>query len=417
MTMRAWIYVGAILCSGIILSMVAFIAGAPGSGSLMDFLLLVGLATTAQLFKSEAPSHQLYHPTLIFLFAGVLLLEPGWFVLMVIITHLVEWVKEAATKSQHLRAWYIQPFNISMHILVGYGARLLFLTLNPGPRVFDTLAAMVAATVAALMYALLNHLIVGQVLVLARGISWRESGILEVENISTDFVMLTMGYVVTILMERNHWLVFLAITPLYLIFRALAVPRLKQQVNTDPKTGLWNAKYFLKAMDNELSRADRFGRPLTVVMADLDFLRNINNAFGHLAGDAVLSDVAKILKENFREYDVVARFGGEEFAILLPETSPEEAYPKVETVRNAVEHNRFESPITHAEIKTTMSFGIAGNTYIGQTAKEIIHCADVAVYQAKVEGRNRTRLYSREDALMLGVFNREESEVDRPSLP
>src|SRR3970282_914654 len=107
MTMRAWIYVGAILCSGIILSMVAFIAGAPGSGSLMDFLLLVGLATTAQLFKSEAPSHQLYHPTLIFLFAGVLLLEPGWFVLMVIIPHLVEWVKEAATKSQHLRAWYI----------------------------------------------------------------------------------------------------------------------------------------------------------------------------------------------------------------------------------------------------------------------------------------------------------------------
>jgi diguanylate cyclase (GGDEF)-like protein len=152
-------------------------------------------------------------------------------------------------------------------------------------------------------------------------------------------------------------------------------------------------------------------------MADLDFLRNINNAFGHLAGDAVLFDVARILKENFREYDVVARFGGEEFAILLPETTPEEAYPKVETVRTAVEHARFESPITHAEIKTTMSFGIAGNQYTSQAAKEIIHCADIAVYQAKVEGRNRTRLYSREEAFMLGVFDRKENEVDRPLIP
>jgi hypothetical protein len=159
MTTRAWIYVGTIIGSGILLSVAAWIPWAPVTGSLVDFLLLAVLATSAQLFKSEAPSHQLYHPTLIFLFAGVLLLEPRWFVLMVIITHLVEWAKEALTRGQHLRAWYIQPFNISMHILVGYAARTIFLTLNPSSGMFDSLPAIVAATLAALLYGLLNHLL------------------------------------------------------------------------------------------------------------------------------------------------------------------------------------------------------------------------------------------------------------------
>ncbi len=401
MTNRAWAYVGVILIAGGLSGGYSLAVFDYREGEWLVFGLLTSLATVAQLFKAEAPGHQLYHPALIFFYAGVIRLNPALFVLMVIIVHLVEWLKELLIKSQHLRAWYLQPFNISMHILIGTGAGYLFRWLNPGSEVYTTLQAIGGATLGAAGYAVFNHLIVGQALVLARRVSWRESGILAAENIGTDFAMLTMGFVLVILMEENVWLIAMALTPLYLIYRALAVPRLKQLAQKDAKTGLWNAEYFMKALDSELSRASRYGRPLTIVMADLDFLRNINNAFGHLSGDAVLAGVAKILVEYFRSYDVVARFGGEEFAILLPETMPEEAYSRVEAVREAVEAARFESPITGAEIRTTMSFGIASNIGTQMSAREIIHCADMAVYQAKVEGRNRTRYYSSEEAEVL----------------
>jgi len=410
MSQRAWVYVGSVLIAGLLLSAYTITKVGFSQGDWLIFLLVTGLATAAQLFKSEAPAYQLYHPALIFFFTGVLSLEPGWFAWMVLITHLVEWAKEALIKSKNLRAWYIQPFNIAMHVLVGFAARNVYLFVSGDGKSFSTLQTMGAAVLAALVYVLLNHLIVGQALVLARGVSWRESGILEIENLSTDFVMLSMGYVVTVLMTLNPWLFLPALTPIYLVYRALAVPRLKREVNTDSKTGLWNAEYFIKAVENELLRARRYGRPLTVVIADLDFLRNINNAFGHLAGDEVLKSVAKILKKFFREYDVVARFGGEEFAVLLPETTPQEAYPRVEAVRRAVSGTRFESPITGAVIRTTMSFGIADNSNPIHTVKEIIHCADIAVYQAKVSGRNRTRIYSVREASSLGIFDL--SEVD-----
>jgi diguanylate cyclase (GGDEF)-like protein len=141
--------------------------------------------------------------------------------------------------------------------------------------------------------------------------------------------MFVMVYIVAILHQLNSWLIVTALTPLYLIYRALSVPKLKQQANTDSKTGLWNAEYFIHALDVELMRSTRYRRPLSVIMADIDLLRNINNTYGHLGGDAVLIGVAKILTEHFREYDIICRFGGEEFAILLPETSPGSAYSRV----------------------------------------------------------------------------------------
>ncbi len=407
MSKSAWGYVLFIILAGAAISGITYFSFTPAATNWIYFLVLTILATIAQLFKSEAPTHQLYHPALVFLFAGVIMLDPFPFAMMVVICHLVEWIKERLIKSSHLRAWYLQPFNMSMHIIVGSTAHQVYTQIDPSFSNLESPQVLVAAGLAALVYVVLNHLMVGQALVLARGVSWAKSGILNLENLSTDLVMLIMGFVIALLMGSNPWLILPALTPLYLIYRALAVPRLQLQVNTDLKTGLWNAEFFLTTLEAELCRAIRNQRPLTVVMGDLDLLRNINNAFGHLAGDAVLKGVAEALLDHLREYDTVARFGGEEFAILMPEILPHEAYNRIETVRKAIEKSEFEAPTTRKRIKATMSFGIAGLNGELLTAKEIIHRADVAVYAAKIKGRNCTRLYSPEVAFSLGIISPE----------
>lgn len=404
MTKKAWIYIGFIYLVGAALSAFAFLAYDPVVERLPTFLVLLLFTTLSQLFKSEAPSHQLYHPALVFVFAGVLLLDPFQFSALVIVSHLIEWIKERVTRSEYLAAWYIQPFNICMHIIVGHTAQQVFSRINPDPQILVSYQALIGAVLAALLYVLLNHLIVGYALVLARGVSWAESGILAIENLSTDFTMNILGYITAILCQINPWLILTTLTPLYLIYRALAVPRLKEQACKDAKTGLWNADYFKDALDLELNRAKRYGRSLTVVMADLDFLRNINNTYGHLGGDAVLIGVANELSQHFREFDIVARFGGEEFAILLPETYPHLAFHRIETIREKISELIFTAPTTKASIKATMSFGIAGLNGQRLSTDEIIHQADIAVYDAKLKGRNRTIIYTREIGETLGAI-------------
>jgi len=130
---------------------------------------------------------------------------------------------------------------------------------------------------------------------------------------------------------------------------------LERQTEIDSKTGLFNHDYFKKQLDNELARANRFDRPLSVIFSDLDLLRNINNTYGHIAGDEILIGVAKALKDSVREYDIVCRFGGEEFAILLPEASLAQAYERAELLRKAIENLEFTVPTSMTPIRATMS--------------------------------------------------------------
>lgn len=402
MSNKAKFYLLSVTLGGIVIGLNALGTFDPEMVNWINFILLTTFATAAQLFKSEAPFYQVYHPSLVFFFAGILILQPLGFVALVSIAHLVEWGKEKLVGRHSFRDWYLQLFNISMHIVLGAIAQMLFLAINSNYDLIGTIRALIGAGVVACVYVALNHLMVGEALILTRSVAWKESGVLDIENLATDFVLTMFGFVSAILMSLNPWLILPAIAPLYLVNRSLGVPQLKQQADSDPKTGLWNGRYFLQSLESELNRSSRYERPLTVVIADLDYLRNINNTYGHLGGDAVLLGVAEILKNQFREYDVVARFGGEEFAILLPETSPEMALERIDMARKAIEKAEFEDPMTKMKISTTMSFGIAGMEGVNLSAGRIIHCADMAVYAAKIEGRNRTKIYSPEMEHLIG---------------
>ena len=128
---------------------------------------------------------------------------------------------------------------------------------------------------------------------------------------------------------------------------------------------------------------------MSVLLADLDLLRDINNAYGHLAGDEVLRGVGGVLQEQLRAEDVPARFGGEEFAVLLPKTSHTDALEIAERLRAAVAAARFPSGTAETELQATVSIGVASYPEHGTRAVQLLHRADVAVYRAKVQGRNR----------------------------
>jgi diguanylate cyclase (GGDEF)-like protein len=209
------------------------------------------------------------------------------------------------------------------------------------------------------------------------------------EHVESDAVWAALGVVVAVLYRQNPWLIPFAALPPLLISRSLSIPRLQQEARLDSKTGLFNARYFGQAVDRELARARRFRRPASLIMADLDLLRDTNNTYGHLAGDAVLRGIADIFRAQLRAHDVPARFGGEEFSILLPETGPAEAIEIAERIRHAVEVRSFRAETSPQPLRATISLGVASYPRDAEDVTQLIHRADLAVYQAKLAGRNR----------------------------
>ncbi|MGH9024105.1 MAG: sensor domain-containing diguanylate cyclase, partial [Acidimicrobiia bacterium] len=156
---------------------------------------------------------------------------------------------------------------------------------------------------------------------------------------------------------------------------------------TDGLTGLWNRRELELRCQQETDRAARFGRPMGMIMCDVDRFKAVNDSWGHLGGDAVLIELARRLSVATREIDVVARYGGEEFALVLPETNLEGACVLAEKIRAAVS----ATPIEHeGSLRTvTMSLGVATYPLHGRTVRELLTSADAALYRAKQGGRNR----------------------------
>jgi diguanylate cyclase (GGDEF)-like protein/putative nucleotidyltransferase with HDIG domain len=389
MSRRAWIYVLAVILAGAVLTALALPGASRTTSQWPVFGALVLLATLAQLFKARAPGHQSYHPALVFLFAGLLLLHPALFAFLVLACHAGEWAKERLLRSARLRAWYLQPFNIAMHIIAGWAAHWTIAGIDSIPFTAIIPSSVLSATAAAFVYVAVNHLVTGVALMLARGVSWRESGVLDVENLLTDLVLLWLGYVVASLWRTNPLLVLPALSPLLLMYRALMVPQLQKEARTDGKTGLLNARYFSECYATEMERAARFERPMAVIMSDLDLLRNINNTYGHLAGDQVLAGIGQTIRDTIGEFDLAGRFGGEEFAILLPEAELGDAMAFAEELRRNVDATEFDVATSSEPIHVTISLGVACFPQDAVSPTNLIHAADMAVYQAKLNGRNQ----------------------------
>jgi diguanylate cyclase (GGDEF)-like protein len=158
---------------------------------------------------------------------------------------------------------------------------------------------------------------------------------------------------------------------------------------TDSLTGLYVRRYFMMKLQEELHRAERYNKVLSIIMADLDHFKSVNDTYGHSAGDRVLQAIGHYLHKNIRDVDILARYGGEEFVFLLPDADKEAAVCLSERLRHGLEDLRVDDrPVP------TMSLGIASYPADSNRLEDLIQQADAALYAAKQAGRNRTVRYS-----------------------
>lgn len=162
---------------------------------------------------------------------------------------------------------------------------------------------------------------------------------------------------------------------------------------SDGMTKLFIKKYFRERLYGELTRADRYSHPLCLVMLDIDHFKKVNDTYGHLAGDRVLIDVARVIKESCRSADLPCRYGGEEFAVILPETRLQDGFLFTERIRKKIEEIRCE--FQGLSIGITISAGIVSvDDSEPADIEQFIEMADKALYYSKNNGRNRTSVYS-----------------------
>jgi diguanylate cyclase (GGDEF)-like protein len=340
--------------------------------------IILAAGAVAHAFAVKTPGNQVFHSGLAFAVAAAVLLPPQGIVLVCIAQHATDWVRQRYP-------WYIQSFNIANYTLSALSAWAVHEAIDGlGPMSSPGLGRVLAGSACGATFVLVNHAMLAPMLKLARGHSLESTGLFAVDGVITDLVLAAIGVTVALALATEPAAAIVAALPLVVLHRALAVPNLRAQALRDHKTGLLNARGIDERANEELARARRFGRPLSLLMIDIDNLRAINNRFGHLAGDAVLVAVAESFNASMRDYDLCARFGGDEFVIVLPETPANQALEIAERVKAAVgsaalRHDESDLPIG-------ISIGVATLGGPDQTLSDLIRRADTGTYASKAAG-------------------------------
>jgi diguanylate cyclase (GGDEF)-like protein len=342
-TRYLWAVIGA-GCAALLLCLWKGSRAIPAWGA---FALLTLLGAVSHLYPVRT-AHQKARVVVAntFVFAAVLLLDP---LLLVLHCGLVM-LPFTLRNRQRPRIWYGYAFNSAQTALAG--------------------------------------LIAHQVIALNNRVPPLKTDALAPRALMAEVIQPFMGVVVAALWIAMLWVLAVLPFPVLVMYGLVRQVHLVQTVDIDSKTGLYNYKYFQQAFAEELGRSRWVKRPLSVLFADMDYLRSVNNQWGHLAGDEVLKQLAEIIRHQVRPGDMVARFGGEEFVVMLPGTDLEEAVYMAEAIRTAVAEWEFAIGGGRT-IHCTISIGAACAPLHGADVNSLVEAADAALYQAKAGGRNR----------------------------
>jgi len=216
--------------------------------------------------------------------------------------------------------------------------------------------------------------------------------ILKRENLSNDLIECCVAAIVTLALAVTPVALLFALPFVTLLQRSSRHSQLVNESRIDGKTGLLNAVTWRREASAEVTRAARTGSPAAVALVDIDHFKDVNDAFGHLAGDEALRALSRVLREAVREYDLVGRFGGEEFSLLLPQIDEAGARAIAERIRSHVEMLRVDAGAGDGQpISVTVSVGVAAMAggATGEGITDLLAAADAALYRAKGAGRNQ----------------------------
>ena len=256
-------------------------------------------------------------------------------------------------------------------------------------------SVMLAAVGCAVLFAVVNSCTVVVAAHLAEPEAPVKKMLWDRESLLLDLTETCVGILVAVTCALSFLLLVVALPPVILLQRSLMHQQLAAAARTDPKTGLLNATAWQREADGEVARAQRTNSPLALLLVDVDHFKSVNDSHGHLIGDEVLRALATELRQQVRESDVVGRFGGEEFTVLLPRTDAAGACRIAERLRSSA--GGLSVATADARIRVTVSIGVAVFDEHGRDLFELLAAADVALYKAKDAGRNQVRVYAAPD--------------------
>ena len=300
----------------------------------------------------------------------------------------------------------------TFHLVIPNAA---FVTLTSSPAWLTRPSVVLAAVACAVVFAVVNSFTVAVAAHLAEPEASIKKMLWDSETLLLDLTETCVGILVAVTCVLSYLLLLVALPPVILLQRSLMHQQLAAAARTDPKTGLLNATAWQREADGEVARALRTGSPLALLLVDVDHFKRVNDNHGHLIGDEVLRALATELRQQVRESDVVGRFGGEEFTVLLPRTDDADAYAIAERLRASA--GRMSVPAAHARIRVTVSIGVAVLGQHGHDLFELLAAADVALYKAKDAGRDQVRVYAHAQGQIDAAAARQEADEATDGCP
>lgn len=385
---RVRILIGVVVAAAVALAALTMHAAPPLNLPDWAAMLVFGsLAAMSHFRPTWSHNQQSKYNTLPAAYFAMAMVLPPPVIPVVIIASWLPWV---VMKTGFRPARVVEvSFNLSLDVAAAVTSRLVY---EAGARVIPS--PTLALLFSAVTFVAIQTLLVATIVVLYRRIPYREVDTLKVNSISAEMSTVIVGGITALLFHFDPMSLVVVFLPLGYLQYLMDKVQNQQAAFLDAKTGVFNYRYLDERLPKEIERSKNTGLPLSVIFADLDYLREVNNNYGHLAGDLAIQNVAKALKDCLQDNQFAARFGGEEFVMVLPQVDHATALQVAEIARARVAETTIRAGET--QFGVTMSFGVATVPDDARTVRDLIHTADLAVYQAKANGRNCVCSYPKE---------------------